>query len=217
MRPLVVTALAYQAVLALRWVPAPSTLSPVLSDLVWARNSLFPVTVRYSLPSFYFWDWEGYLWYLPNIIWALATVLLVATGFVWTSTSARLRVVWTIGAVVAAVVLQVEPTADVETVRDRESAGAILRTTLSAVPRRFEAELMSPMSAGSKYHGLRRQWRPRAREPARAAPRLCRLRSVRLRRPGTIPCRVGAPVEGTDVGGARRHVRGHHVTRRSGA
>ncbi len=57
--------------------------------------------------------------------------------------------VWTIGAVVAAVVLPVEPTADVETVRDRESAGAILRTTLSAVPRRFEAELMSQMSAGS--------------------------------------------------------------------
>lgn len=90
-RPFVLAGLAYQVALATRWVQAPSVLFPSYSELVWERNSLFPVDLRYFVPSFYFWDFERYLSYLPNVVWVMAAVLLLITGFVWTKTSRSSR------------------------------------------------------------------------------------------------------------------------------
>ena len=82
-RPVVLTALAYQAALATRWIQTPSTLLPSYSELLWERNSLFPVDLRPFLPSFYYWDFRTYLAYPPNIVWVTLTVLLTVTGFMW--------------------------------------------------------------------------------------------------------------------------------------
>ena len=84
-RPIVLTGLAYQAALAIRWVQAPTTLFPQYSELLWERNSLLPVDLRYSFPSFYFWDFERYLSYPPNVVWVTAAVLLIVTGVTWTT------------------------------------------------------------------------------------------------------------------------------------
>lgn len=84
-RPIVLMGLAYQAALAMQWVPAPSTLFPVYSELLWERNSLFPVDLRHFVPSFYFWDFKTYLSHPPNIVWVTAAVLLAVTGFLWNS------------------------------------------------------------------------------------------------------------------------------------
>ncbi|MCY4633858.1 MAG: hypothetical protein OXG04_05000 [Acidobacteria bacterium] len=84
-RPIVVTGLAYQAALAMRWVPTPSTLFPLYSELVQERNSLFPIDLRHFVPSFYFWDFETYLSHPPNVVWVTAAVLLAVTGFLWNS------------------------------------------------------------------------------------------------------------------------------------
>lgn len=84
-RPIVLGGLAYQAALAMQWVPAPSTLFPVYSELLWERNSLFPVDLRHFVPSFYFWDFETYLSHPPNIVWVTAAVLLAVTGLLWNS------------------------------------------------------------------------------------------------------------------------------------
>ena len=147
-RPVALGCLAYQLVLALRWLPTPAVLSPVLSELVWERNSLFPVAMRYSLPSFYFWDFASYLSYLPNLIWCLAAALLVVTGLLWRSdvSRRRLRAAWASGLVGAALLLPVEPSSDRESATDRLRERALLASALSAVPRRFEAERMTPMS-----------------------------------------------------------------------
>lgn len=107
-RPMVLTGLAYQAALAIRWVQAPSVLFPNHSELIWERNSLLPIQLRYYVPSFYFWDFERFLTYLPNIVWVAAAVLLIVTGFVWTTSQRnRLRTVWLSGAALAALVLAV--------------------------------------------------------------------------------------------------------------
>ena len=53
-RPVVLTAFAYQAILACRWIPNPTDLIRLPpSSLVWARDSLFPLPVRYIFPHFY--------------------------------------------------------------------------------------------------------------------------------------------------------------------
>lgn len=105
-RPIVLTGLAYQAALAIRWIQAPSALFPNLSELVWERNSLFPIELRYFVPSFYFWDFEGFLTYLPNIVWVAAAALLIVTGFLWTTSQRnRLGTVWLSGVALAAFVL----------------------------------------------------------------------------------------------------------------
>ena len=147
-RPVILAGLAYQAALAVRWLPEPAGLISRQSELIWARHSLFPVSARYSLPSFYFWDSADYLGYLPNVVWMAAALLLLATGFLWTSAAARttLRSIWLAGALLAALLLPVEPTADSESPTDDALHDRLERAIRSEIPRRFEAERMTPMS-----------------------------------------------------------------------
>lgn len=79
-RPFVATCLAYQLMLAVRWVPEPTVLFPVLSETLAERNSLFPEVLRGLLPSFYFWDYRSYLLYPPNVVWVTGGLALVAFG-----------------------------------------------------------------------------------------------------------------------------------------
>lgn len=139
-RPLAAAAAAYQAVLAIRWLPSPTALQPLVSYLVWERHSLFPVAARYALPSFYFGEPAVWLTYLPNVVWLAAAALLVATGWAWRAEKARgrLRAVWLTGLALAALLLPVEPAAD----RRREEA--LAGSVLGRLPRRFEAERMAP-------------------------------------------------------------------------
>jgi hypothetical protein len=74
--PAVVVSLAYQAALAVRWLPAPQVLFPHLND---PRDSLFPAVFRPWLPSFYFWDFSSYWWFPPNVV-AMAVVALVVVA-----------------------------------------------------------------------------------------------------------------------------------------
>ena len=148
-RPVVLLALACQAGLAVRWAPVPTTLFPYYSELVWERNSLLPVAVRYSFPSFYFWDFESYVAYLPNVVWVTGCVLLVVTGYCWRKALlGRLRATWVGLLVVTALVLPAEPTADSESRADRERsaevAQSLRRLVRSITPQRFEAERMPP-------------------------------------------------------------------------
>jgi hypothetical protein len=75
-------ALAYQAVLAVRWMPAPGTLYPVLAEQLEARDSLFPAGLRSMFPSFYFWDFSSYWTYGPNLAAYAITAGLLAAGVV---------------------------------------------------------------------------------------------------------------------------------------
>lgn len=147
-RPMVMIGLSYQAVLAMRWLPDPLLLVSRQSELVWSRHSLFPVSVRYSLPSFYFWDSADYLHYLPNVFWTGAALLLFVTGLLWTRAAAQanLRSVWLGGGLLAALLLPVEPTADSESPTDDALHDSLERALRSEIPRRFEAERMTPMS-----------------------------------------------------------------------
>lgn len=148
LRPVVFGALAYQAALAVRWLPDPSVFYPRIYELVWNRNSLFPVPVRYSLPHFY----DAGLDYLPNVVWTLAALLLVATGILWTSTTARgrLRGVWAAAVAVAALLLPVEPTTDTLSAADERRAELHERSMHGIIARRFEAERMTPMSTAAR-------------------------------------------------------------------
>ena len=141
-------ALAYQAALAVRWLPDPAVLHPRIDALVWSRNSLFPVPVRYSLPHFY----HASLEYLPNVVWTLALLLVVASGVVWASPAARgrLRGVWAAGVAVAALLLPVEPPADRASAADERREAALALALRSAMPRRFEAERMWPMGTAAE-------------------------------------------------------------------
>jgi hypothetical protein len=76
LRPAIVASLAYEAALAIRWLPAPRLLFPRLND---PRDSLFPDTLRPWLPSFYFWDFSSYWWFPPNVV-AMAVVALVVVA-----------------------------------------------------------------------------------------------------------------------------------------
>ncbi len=149
-RPVVLLALVYQAFLAVRWGPTPTALFPYYSELVWERNSLLPVAVRYSLPSFYFWDFERYLTYLPNVVWVVGAALLLVTGYLWSAPLRRRQpgTVWLGFVVVAALVLPAEPTADAESLADRQRSVDLLqsmhRSVRSVAPQRFEAEHMLP-------------------------------------------------------------------------
>ena len=79
-RPAVLVGVCYQVGLALRWIPEPSVLFPVLSETLSDRNSLFPEAFRAVTPSFYFWDYWSYLVYPPNLVWVTAALALVAVG-----------------------------------------------------------------------------------------------------------------------------------------
>ena len=151
-RPVVLTAFAYQAILACRWIPNPTDLIQLPpSSLVWARDSLFPLPVRYIFPHFYLSAGDGgrvvpYLEYLPNLIWVAAAVLLLVTGWMWsTEGRRRLRPVWVSGVAIAALLLPVEPTADWETPQDVALHQQLTDSIGSIFSRRFEAERMTPM------------------------------------------------------------------------
>ncbi len=82
-------ALAYQAALGVRWLPAPGTLYPVLAEQLDKRDSLFPIALRPFLPSFYFWDFSSYWTYGPNIAAYALTIVLLVTGIVVARRSQR--------------------------------------------------------------------------------------------------------------------------------
>ena len=153
-RPAVLGAIAYQAILAYRWIPDPTNLFRyAMSPLVWARDSLFPLPVRYVLPHFYLDTGDSalvwrYLEYLPNLIWVTAAVLLVVTGLLWSSEGRRrMRRVWIGGFAIAALLLPVEPTADAESPYDDGQHDPMMRSLRSTFARRFEAERMFPPEA----------------------------------------------------------------------
>ena len=163
-RPAVLAAFAYQAVLAFRWVPDPTRLfNYAQAPLVWARDSLFPLPVRYILPHFYLDGGEGwwvarYLEYLPNLIWVAAAALLIVTGWMWSAEGRRrLRPVWIGGIAVAALLLPVEPTADAESLTDDGLHIPMVRSIQSTFPRRFEAERMTPMQTADRTTRLDEQ------------------------------------------------------------
>ena len=163
-RPAVLAAFAYQAILAIRWVPDPTLLfNYAETPLVWARDSLFPLPVRYILPHFYLDAGDGwwvlrYLEYLPNLIWVAATVLLIVTGWMWSAKGRRrLRPVWIGGIAVAALLLPVEPTADAESRTDDGLHEPMVRSIQSMFPRRFEAERMTPMRTADRTTRLDEQ------------------------------------------------------------
>ncbi len=156
-RPVLLAALAYQAILALRWIPSPTDLflGPY-SSLVWARDSLFPLQVRYALPHFYLRAGDGwwvvrYLEYPPNLIWVTATVLMIVTGWMWREEGRRLlRPAWVGGIAVAALLLPVEPTADRAAPHDDALHAQLVSSIGSTFSRRFEAERMTPMRTASQ-------------------------------------------------------------------
>lgn len=176
-RPAVLGALAYQAVLAYRWIPDPTNLFRFpTTPLVWARDSLFPVPVRYTLPSFYLDGSSNVLvWrqleYLPNLIWVAAAALLVATGLLWnTEGRRRLRSVWAGGFLVAAFLLPVEPTADRESPHDDGLHDPLMLSLRSTFARRFEAERMSPTETAdrtTRFDDQASNGRARAADPDR--------------------------------------------------
>jgi hypothetical protein len=79
-RPVVVACLAYQALLAVRWLREPRVLFSNLEENLAARNSLFPVGLRAWLPSFYFWDFSSYWTYRPNLVAYAGIGLLLLSG-----------------------------------------------------------------------------------------------------------------------------------------
>ena len=176
-RPAVLGALAYQAILAYRWLPDPTRLfGYAASPLVWARDSLFPLPVRYTLPHFYLDTGDSvlvwrYLEYLPNLIWVAAAVLLFVTGWMWSAEGRRrLRPVWIGGFLVAAVLLPVEPTADREAPRDDGLHDPMMLSLRSTFARRFEAERMFPNETAdrtTRFDDRASNGRARAADPDR--------------------------------------------------
>ncbi|MYJ05955.1 MAG: hypothetical protein F4061_16480 [Acidobacteria bacterium] len=163
-RPVALGVLAYQAILALRWVPDPTRLfNYAESPLVWARDSLFPLSVRYVFPHFFLntsdgWGVVRYLEYLPNLIWVAAAALLFVTGWMWSAEGRRrLRPVWIGGVAVTALLLPVEPTADAESPTDDGLHEPMARSIQSTFPRRFEAERMTPMQTADRTTRLDEQ------------------------------------------------------------
>ncbi len=155
-RPAVLAAFAYQAVLAFRWAPDPTRLFVYQDSFVWARDSLFPLPVRYALPHFYGDAGDGwwivrFLEYLPNLTWVAVAGLLMVTGLRWSVEGRRsLRPVWIGSIAVAALLLPVEPTADSEAPRDDGLHDPMVRAIQSTFPRRFEAERMTPMQTADR-------------------------------------------------------------------
>ena len=199
-RPAVLGALLYQAILAYRWIPDPTRLfNYAASPLVWARDSLFPLPVRYALPHFYLDTGDSdlvwrYLEYLPNLVWVAAAALLLVTGLLWSVEGRRhLRPVWIGGFLVAAVLLPVEPSADREAPRDDALHDPMMRSLRSTFARRFEAERMFPPEAVERSTRFDEQGerRPRARRRQHPHRRLDHVRSISGPRRGPLPHRGG--------------------------
>jgi hypothetical protein len=85
-KPIVIAGLVYQALLAVRWLADPGLLYSRLEEDLARRNSLFPVSMRAWLPSFYFWDFSSYWTYLPNVAAFAALGLLLVGGAAVTRT-----------------------------------------------------------------------------------------------------------------------------------
>jgi hypothetical protein len=76
-KPIAIASLAYQALLAARWLQEPGVLFPHLDP---PRDSLFPESLQRVLPSFYFWDFSSYWTYAPNLIAFACVALLLGAG-----------------------------------------------------------------------------------------------------------------------------------------
>ena len=208
-RPIVLAGLAYQVALATRWIQAPSTLFPNYSELVWERNSLLPVDLRYSVPSFYFWDFESYLSYLPNVVWVAAAMLLLVTGFMWsTPRRNRLPIVWSVAIALAAIVLPVQPTADAASRADRAREEAIIRSVRSDTRQRFEAERLPPNLDSTRVEDMQASAGAAASQSARTRERVRRLRTLARSRSGILSSTGGARAPTRHGGGHRGTVRG---------
>ena len=188
--------LAYQAILAYRWIPEPTNLFRFpASPLVWARDSLFPLPVRYTLPHFYLDTGDSvlvwrYLEYPPNLIWVTAAVLLLVAGLLWSAEGRRrLRPIWIGGFFIAAFLLPVEPTADWEAPRDDGLHDPMMLSLRSTFVRRFEAERMFPMETADRTTRLDEQASDvRARATDSTPPgRRNHVRPVPETRPWALP------------------------------
>jgi hypothetical protein len=90
LKGLAAAALVYQLVLAMRWLPAPVQLFPVLQESLAQRDSLFPTGMRPFVPSYYLWDFKSYLIYPPNVAAMLVTIgVMFAGAFRWRGTVNR--------------------------------------------------------------------------------------------------------------------------------
>ena len=70
--------IAYQAALAVSWIPAPQRLfNGLFAPDLW-QPSLFPVPIMLSLPKL---GPHGNIGYAPNVVWACAALALVAAGW----------------------------------------------------------------------------------------------------------------------------------------
>ena len=76
LRATLVCVAAYEAALAVRWLPHPMTVTNEFTPQLALRNSLFPVGIRAWLPSFYGTDWW---WHPPNLV-AMVTALVLLAG-----------------------------------------------------------------------------------------------------------------------------------------
>ena len=77
-RLIVLMGIAYQAALALQWVPEPQRLfNGLFPPQAW-QPSLFPPDVMLSLPKF---GLHGDIGYPPNVVWTFAAFSLIAAGF----------------------------------------------------------------------------------------------------------------------------------------
>jgi hypothetical protein len=87
-RPALLAVFAYQTVLAVRWLPAPITITNEFTPELALRNSLFPAGMRTWLPSFYGAD---FLSFPPNVVAIATLLLLLASGPVVGLSLARWR------------------------------------------------------------------------------------------------------------------------------
>jgi hypothetical protein len=72
--------LMLQLAAASRWIAAPPLIRPNLQESIASRESVAAQPYRSVLPSFYFWDFESYWFYWPNIVAMSVVALLIGAG-----------------------------------------------------------------------------------------------------------------------------------------
>jgi hypothetical protein len=77
LRPALLAVFAYEAALALRWMPRPMTITNEFTPDLASRSSLFPAALRPWLPSFYSPDYMGHP---PNVVAVAVVLALLACG-----------------------------------------------------------------------------------------------------------------------------------------
>jgi hypothetical protein len=90
-KPAVTASLTYQAFLAVRWLGNLRVLFPRFEESLALRDSLFPISLRPFVPSFYFWDFQSYWTYPPNVIAFASAVALLTIGALPVIAHARAR------------------------------------------------------------------------------------------------------------------------------